>query len=287
MIRLLAALLLIAGPAAAQTQPAPPDGAVLVRFASTDGDLRGGAPTQLAGYLYRPNGPGPFPAVVALHGCSGLFVRNDAMGARQVDWARRFVALGYAVLLPDSFTPRGLRTLCPLTERPVSPWRERARDAYGALVWLQAQPFVRADQVALLGWSHGGNTVLAAIDAVRDRRGGARAEFAIAIAFYPGCLTVTTQAWRPRVPLLLLVGDADNWTPAAPCEPLRGQPRIDLVVYPGAHHDFDHPNQPVTTLRRMAFSADGSGNVVIGTHPAARADAIARVETALARAFAR
>ncbi len=38
-----------------------------VTFSSRDGR------TQLVGYLYRPQGAGPFPAVVMLHGRSGVY----------------------------------------------------------------------------------------------------------------------------------------------------------------------------------------------------------------------
>ena len=63
--------------------------------------------TPLTGYLYRPAGPGPFPAVVALHGCNGLFARNGRIQSRNADWADRLNEAGIAVLYPDSFNPRG------------------------------------------------------------------------------------------------------------------------------------------------------------------------------------
>ena len=40
---------------------------------------------------------------------------------------------------------------------------ERPHDAYAALPYLQAQPFVRADRVGVVGWSQGGATILLAI----------------------------------------------------------------------------------------------------------------------------
>jgi hypothetical protein len=45
----------------------------VVSFPSLDGALTGGVPTALRGLLLRPAGAGSFPAVVALHGCTGLF----------------------------------------------------------------------------------------------------------------------------------------------------------------------------------------------------------------------
>src|SRR5687767_11990657 len=85
-----------------------------VQFPSADGALNGGAPTQLEGYLYRPTGAGPFPAVVAMHGCGGLFTLRDRskLAARNIDWGTRLSTQGYVVLFPDSLNPRGTPEVC-------------------------------------------------------------------------------------------------------------------------------------------------------------------------------
>jgi dienelactone hydrolase len=44
--------------------------------------------TLLDGYLFRPEGNGPFPAIVALHGCSGLISKRGKLNARFLDWGR-------------------------------------------------------------------------------------------------------------------------------------------------------------------------------------------------------
>jgi dienelactone hydrolase len=46
-----------------------------VQFPALDGK-DGAAATELAGYLFRPNGPGLHPAIVFMHGCGGLFSRT-------------------------------------------------------------------------------------------------------------------------------------------------------------------------------------------------------------------
>ena len=43
-----------------------------VSFPSADSDLKGGTPTTVTGYLYKPAGSGPFAVVVGMHGCDGL-----------------------------------------------------------------------------------------------------------------------------------------------------------------------------------------------------------------------
>ena len=128
-----------------------------VTFPSLDADLTGGPPTELDGYLYRPSGDGPFPALVALHGCGGLFVPgSQRINSRHRDWAERLSGLGYVVLFPDSLNPRGVAQVCTSRHPPVWPGRHRVRDAYAALEYLRAQPFVATDRIGVMGWSHGG-----------------------------------------------------------------------------------------------------------------------------------
>ena len=107
-------------------------------------------------------------------------------------------------------------------------------------------------------------------------------DFRSAVALYPGCRRLSNAAWSARVPTLILIGRADDQASAAICQQMvagaRGRSaRVEIHVYPGAHHDFDHPSRPLQTRTGLAFSVDGSGRVHSGTHPAARADALKRV----------
>jgi dienelactone hydrolase len=83
--------------------------------------------------------------------------------------------------------------------------------------------------------------------------------------------------------VLLLVGEADDWTPAAPCAALaeRTGPLLDVQTYPGAYHDFDTPDMKVRV--RKGVGTTPSGTATIGTDPAAREDALARVPEFLSR----
>src|SRR6202023_3053708 len=105
--------------------------------------------------LFRPEGAGPFPTVVALHGCDGLMTRKGVLGTRSRDWAEHLVAAGFVVLFPDSFGSRGLGSQCTVRRRTVRSNRERVADANAARRWLQAQSYVDKNHVALLGWSSG------------------------------------------------------------------------------------------------------------------------------------
>jgi dienelactone hydrolase len=243
---------------------------------------------HLKSYLYRPAGEGPFPAVVALHGCAGLGGRSGPVASRYRDWGERLAAAGFVVLFPDSFGSRGLSSQCSVRERSVRTARERVADAVAARHWLQGQKWVVANRVSVLGWQNGGG---AALWTVRRRarpgpEGGP--DFRSAVALYPGCRRLRLTEWSARVPTLVLVGAKDDWGPASVCEQMVASARgrsaqAEIVVYPGAYAEFDHPNKPVSQVTGLAFSADGSGRAHLGTNPAARADAIRRVPEWLAR----
>lgn len=263
--------------------------ALLTVAASAGGYERVHIPTdegQLDGVLYRPVGTGPFPAVVALHGCGGLWRENGKLSLRHSDWGERLAEAGIMVLMPDSYGSRKLGTQCGVKELTVRAGRERVADAMAAKRWLQMRTDIRRDAIALLGWSGGGSTILTAVRTDR-RPADALPDFTRAIAFYPGCRTQSeSDSFRARLPVLILMGDADDWTPPAPCDFLaraarsRGE-NVELVLYPGALHDFDHPRLDVRERTDVAYSATGTGKVTVGTNPAARDDAILRVKTFL------
>lgn len=240
----------------------------------------------LTGVFYLPAGPGPFPAVIALHGCGGLWREQGQLSLRHADWGDRLAAAGFAVLMPDSYGSRGLGSQCGVKDLTVRAGRERVADAMAARSWLQQRGNIKPDGIALLGWSSGGLTVLTAI---RKERAPADSmpDFKRAAAFYPACRSQSeSPTFSARIPLLILIGDADDWTPAAPCGHLakaaqaRGE-QVGLVLYPGALHDFDHPRLEVKERDNIAYSASGTGKVTVGTNMAAREDALKRVKAFL------
>jgi dienelactone hydrolase len=236
--------------------------------------------------LMRPDGPGPFPAVVAMHGCAGLHNSSGAVRSRYRDWAQHLVKAGFVVLFPDSYASRGLGSQCTIRNRSVRTDRERVADANAARHWLQSQSDIRPDKISLLGWSNGGISVLWT---VRPRAAPKddTPDFRSAVAFYPGCRRLESTAWSARIPTLILIGALDDWTPAQACERMvagaRGRSaHASLTVYPAAYHDFDHPNRPLQVRNGYAFAVNGRG-IHTGTNAAARADALRRVPQWLAR----
>jgi dienelactone hydrolase len=231
--------------------------------------------------LYRPDGDGPFPAVVALHGCGGLIRRPATQSQLYGEWANLLVAKGFVVLFPDSFGSRGLGPQCRESRRRIRASRERVADANAARHWLQAQSYIRADRISLMGWSNGGSTALWAVRPTAAPRDGG-ADFRSAIALYPSCRRLRVTAWSARIPTLILAGGADDWTSAALCQQMVAgahgrSARAEIVVYPGAYHEFDRANTPVRVRTGLVNTADPSGRAHGGTNPAARNDALKRV----------
>ncbi|GIL41239.1 dienelactone hydrolase family protein [Roseiterribacter gracilis] len=226
----------------------------------------------LTGVLLRPASNKPAPAIVMLHGCDGMYGKNGNLSARSRDWAERFVAQGYVVLLPDSFAARGVTSACNASETRARARVERPRDALASLAYLRSLPFVRGDALALAGWSHGGSTVVAVAGESHGLEG-----VRSAVAFYPNCKPILERRdWKAQVPLAMLIGDADAWSTPRECQQLAERERLDLVLYPGAVHGFDNPDMKRTT--RTGITTPGGGTTAeLGTDPVARADAIKRV----------
>ncbi len=239
--------------------------------------------TALDGYLYRAEGSGRHPAVVGLHGCSGMFF-NNRISLLEFAWAYLFNTRGYDVLLVDSFGPRQHGEMCSIAGFDLNIYRNRPKDAYGALAWLQAQDFVRPDRVAAIGWSQGGGVVLTSIgEPSRGRPANlSQPDFRAAVAFYPASCRDDREpvGWTTKIPLLVLQGEADVWTPSALCKNFidgaaARSATAEIVLYPGAYHAFDAPNVSIRELPKYVTRA---GVVpIVGTDPAARADAQLRV----------
>ena len=197
-----------------------------------------GGPQALQGYLRLPDGPGPSPAVVLLHGCGG--------GWRGLDerWGKRLADWGFVTLAVDRFGTRGITGAC--TEMPPS----TLLDAYRALNFLVGQSSVDPSRVAVVGFSQGAMLALLSVERGEIER-SAKEKFRAAVAFYPPCRGIKGNM---TVPTLIMIGELDDWTPAQECRNLaegrddwgisrekgKGFP-IEITVYPGAYHDFDVP----------------------------------------------
>lgn len=253
----LALLMLTTLPVAAAAAPDT------VFFPSADGK------TEITGYLFRPQTPGPHPAIVLLHGRGGPYSINvskdctlvsrtnpsaacnaGSLSKRHAMWGQYWADHGYAALLPDSFGPRGKAhgfgrfTHDDPDRTDVDEKTVRPLDAEGALSWLRSQNDVRANRIFLQGWSNGGSTALN----VLQRQGAATSGYRAALVFYPGCgpAALLAQTLKSAAPITMLIGTDDEEVSPERCQDVAGRSvaagsKVDVVVYPGATHDFDDP----------------------------------------------
>jgi dienelactone hydrolase len=238
--------------------------------------------------LYRPDGNGPFPVVIAMHGCGGLGAHSEAVQPRYRDWAEQLLKTGHAVLLPDSYGSRELGAQCRVNvkERRVLARRERVADITAARQWLVQQPWVARDRISLIGWANGASAVLWAVRPQLSSR-AIEPDYRSAIAFYPDCRISSGTGWSARVPTLLMIGARDDVSSPPACKQMvdgaRGRSALTrIVVYPTASHDFDRANLPLHVIGNAADpAAPERGH--IGTDTEARADSEKRVAEWLAR----
>ena len=216
--------------------------------------------------LSKPDGDGPFPAVVLTHGCSGT-ERNTS---HQTVWrglnrhARLLNENGYVTLIVDSFGPRRITDGCQTGGKFYS---LQVSDSYAAFDQLASLPSVDADRIGFVGLSLGGGT---AIRIAARGYGRVSPGYSAAVAYYPYC----DHIYRFDLSLLILIGAEDDWTPASLCRALapRAPDRVELVVYPDAHHSFDLPMQGPYYVEGM----NGRMHTVQG-NPEARRDSQRRM----------
>jgi dienelactone hydrolase len=224
--------------------------------------------------LLRPVGRGPVPAMIMLHGCSGL-------GGRDRMWAERLRGWGYLTLRVNSFAARDLKSVCG---GGILGPEARVPDALAALAHLRTLPDVDPRRIALMGWSHGAMATLLTLGASpEDPATGFRA----AVAYYPGCRQI--HGWRARTPVLMLLGEADDWTASSPCRYLASRQRqagldVTQVTYPDARHGFDNPLLGPNP-RRIPEALGGRG-ATTQYQPAAAEDSVRRVREFLAKHLA-
>ena len=228
--------------------------------------------------------------VVALHGCGGLFATAGALkgqlNARHQGMADLLVANGYAVVFPDSLNPRGVAQLCTqkMSERTINQ-TERRRDALATLNWVASQPWATPSKMALLGWSHGGSAVLAATQRPHPEVLAQSVRPALAIAFYPGCSAAARVNYQPNAPLILMLGEKDDWTAPGPCIALGRAVGAEVNVFADSYHDFDNPVGVVRLRKDVPNGVNPGQGVHVGPNPVAREKAYARMLEALRMAF--
>ena len=183
---------------------------------------------SVSGRLSKPDGNGPFPAVVLLHSCGGFTSHVTR------DWPDYFAGIGYVTLSVDTFGTRGYQR-CPNPYQGAS--GAFVKDAYGALDYLAAQPFVDRNKIAVMGFSLGANHINGGLIPFRARaRGGL--DFKAAIGLYGHCTNIGPYP-KGSIPLMQI--GAENDPAHAPgCEYVaKWHPEIEVHILKNAYHAFD------------------------------------------------
>ena len=194
-------------------------------------------PAKIIGKLYLPpDVTRPVPAVVVMHGSGG--VNREIEGAV----AEALRKSGMAVFVLDSFTGRGLSSTG--ADQGKLSMAASVLDSFEALQRLRQQPEIVGSLIGLVGFSRGGVAAMFSDQeplrrAILGEADGYRAN----IAAYPGCSTQWEEVRPAKSPILFMLGEKDDLTPAAKC--LRYVERINqaggkatVVVYPNVSHLF-------------------------------------------------
>jgi dienelactone hydrolase len=218
-----------------------------------------------SGYrVFRPEGPGPYPAVAFVSGCSGFTPSVAPRAYERV--AQQFQAQGFIVIFVDYLARRGLQSC---VRAPITP-EDAGKDLVAATGWLQSQPFVDKTQIIAIGWSYGGGAVLAAL----ADHSAEQLAFSRAVVYYPSCQTV--RPWKVATPVLMLLAADDDVTPAKMCQeavPKNAPPgAVKIVTYRGALHAFDVSELPAKTRYPLG---------TLGYHPQAAAAAWEEIQVFL------
>ncbi len=187
---------------------------------------------RLQGYLRRPDGPGPFPAVVVIHELFGL---NDNI--RSI--ADRFAAEGFVALAPNLFSrPGGIPRFCvtQMVKAFIASAVDQVavRDLTAAVAYLQGLEGVSAERTGVVGFCLGGGYALL-VACASD-------EVKASVAFYgrnPGAIDAVANI---RCPVLYFYGENDRFIRG-------GVPKLEQAMhdhgkrltvrsYPDASHSF-------------------------------------------------
>jgi dienelactone hydrolase len=224
-------------------------------------------PHAAHGTLFLPPGASadaPVPAVVMLHGASGV------QGARELTYGRQLAAMGVAALAIDVFSSRRdlgrgfVERILNITESMF------LADAYSALRRLAARPEIDGERVVLVGFSYGGMAAIyAAYSQVAELFAPGGERFAAHVAFYGPCVARFEDSTTTGAPILMLWGSEDAIMNPERCAETaadleRGGSPVETIVYQGAAHQWDAHRGPWQAPRNLAgcdFRVETDGQV--------------------------
>ena len=177
----------------------------------------------------------PGPTVIMAHGCDGFSSSDHRSRASLI--AHRF---GYNVILYDAMKPRGwfadeVCTGARGANANAVPPVQRVEDTKQIARWVKQQSW-HIGKISFIGYSHGGSVALAIANDPETSL-----LVSSAVAYYPNCDSgyIGSRIDKPLIPILLHLGEADNWTPMAGCIQHKDKPNYQMVVYKNATHAWE------------------------------------------------
>ncbi len=218
-----------------------------------------GRTVQLAAQLFRPpNATAPVPAVALFHGCGGPGQNTARMAGLLTSW-------GYAALVVDSFSARGLKDVCGRNWPTQAAAEARAADIDATLAWLEKQAGIDSRRLAYMGYSYGGGVAMLRAFSGKPED-PARPSVRAVVLLYPDCALADALGSRlaVRQPTLLAMGALDDWTPISQCRAVldrvvSGRDLVETKIYEGAHHSFDALGLPVRYLSAVGNRSKPGG----------------------------
>ena len=215
------------------------------------------------------------PVIIAMHGCGGMLSPQGKPNDRTQTYAKTLAAQGWHVLFLDSFGGRGVKSICGGGKEVTL--QQRVADVQTAVNTIAKRPDVDMQKIALLGWSHGSSTTLLAT----DKRIAYDVKPITSVVFYPGCGSASVnKGWQPAWPVLMQLGEKDDWTEPASCQNLAAvwRDKVEQDTYANAYHGFDS-DAPLRFLKSI------KSGVHLGGEPAAKAASEKRIIAYFKAAF--
>ena len=217
-------------------------------------DFKESPKTMIEAELILPTGEGPFPCVVALHGSKGWMSHHQ-------DHIQSWIEAGIAVCKVYSFSSREIDST--VNDQLSVTHAMMLVDAFRTRSALEQDP--RICKIGIAGWSLGGTVALYSAWSPLVRILGG--PFDAHVPFYPAAhIRPEIKEWSES-PMLILHGDADDWTPLHLVESLIPEiPSATLHAYAGAHHSFDSEREltwlpHAVRLRKRTARIDKRGNM--------------------------
>jgi carboxymethylenebutenolidase len=187
---------------------------------------------EVVGYLARPKGQGPFPALVVIHEWWGLNQQIRGM-------ADQFSQDGYLSLAVDLY--RGKQTDDPDQAHELMrglPEDRALRDLAAAFAYLKASPEVKPDRIGSIGWCMGGGYSI--------KLAVAEPTLAACAVYYGPLPTEPESLAAINAPVLGFFGEKDEGIPEASVlafdSAMRGLGKpVEVHVYRNAGHGFANP----------------------------------------------